>query len=87
MVKPDVYLRRFVKDGVGHPVTDRELVKAVTQAARHLGQITPGTGRGHLGAGCSGHQVAVPLHGRNRSPDGGEQEPPKRGPHISHHDP
>jgi hypothetical protein len=37
-VKPDVHLRRFVEDVVGHPVTDGELVRAVTQAARRLGR-------------------------------------------------
>lgn len=37
-VKPDVHLRRFVEDVVGHPVTDDELVRAVTQAARRLGR-------------------------------------------------
>jgi hypothetical protein len=39
-VKPDVHLRRFVEDVVGHPVTDGELVRVVTQAARRLG-ISP----------------------------------------------
>lgn len=37
-VKPDVHLRRFVEGVVGHAVTDGELVKAVTQAARRLGR-------------------------------------------------
>jgi hypothetical protein len=37
-VKPDVHLRRFVEDVVGHPITDGELIKAVTQAARRLGR-------------------------------------------------
>jgi hypothetical protein len=37
-VKPDVHLRRYVEDVVGHPVTDAELVRVVTQAARRLGR-------------------------------------------------
>lgn len=37
-VKPDVHLRRFVEDAVGHAVTDVELVKAVIQAAHRLGR-------------------------------------------------
>jgi hypothetical protein len=37
-VKPDVHVRRFVEEVVGHPVTDPELVRAVTEAARRLGR-------------------------------------------------
>jgi hypothetical protein len=37
-VKPDVHVRRFVEEVVGHPVTDAELVRAVTEAARRLGR-------------------------------------------------
>jgi hypothetical protein len=37
-VKPDVHVRRFVEEVVGHAVTDAELVRAVTEAARLLGR-------------------------------------------------
>jgi hypothetical protein len=37
-VKPDVHVRRFVEGVVGHAVTDAELVRAVTEAARRLGR-------------------------------------------------
>jgi hypothetical protein len=37
-VKPDVHVRRFVERVVGHAVTDAELVRAVTEAARRLGR-------------------------------------------------
>jgi hypothetical protein len=37
-VKPDVHVRRFVEEVVGHVVTDAELVRAVTEAARRLGR-------------------------------------------------
>jgi hypothetical protein len=37
-VKPDVHVRRFVEEVVGHAVTDAELVRAVTEAARRLGR-------------------------------------------------
>jgi hypothetical protein len=37
-VKPDVWVRKFVQDVVGHPVTDSELVRVVTAAAHRLGR-------------------------------------------------
>jgi len=37
-VKPDVHLRRFVVSVIGHSVSDRELVRAVTETARCLGR-------------------------------------------------
>ncbi len=37
-VKPDVHVRRFVEEVVGHAVTDAELVRALTEAARVLGR-------------------------------------------------
>jgi hypothetical protein len=37
-VKPDVHLRRFVRKVVGHPVSDDELVRAVTETALRLGR-------------------------------------------------
>jgi hypothetical protein len=37
-VKPDVHVRRFVEAVIGHAVTDAELVRAVTEAARRLGR-------------------------------------------------
>jgi hypothetical protein len=37
-VKPDVHVHRFVEDVLGRTLTDAELVRAVTEAARRLGR-------------------------------------------------
>ncbi len=55
-VKPDVHVRRFAEDAIGHSLTDAELVRTVTAAARALGRSPRELDaaiweRGALGAG------------------------------------